>query len=94
MTTHRTHGRPGVGIMVLMPRSSAQSDFVIQSETEVFAEPVQLPHEADPIALPKAIWRSNLASARATKLVYWFVGLALFLLVLMTVIGPHIPSGE
>jgi hypothetical protein len=77
-----------------MPRSSAQSDFVIQSESEVFAEPVRMPAEADPVTLPKAIWQTDLASARATKIVYWFVGLTLLALLLLTVIGPHIPSGE
>ena len=76
-----------------MPRSSAQSDFVIQSEHEVFSEPA-LPPQADSVSLPKASWHTNLASARATTLVYWFVGLTLLTLVLLTVIGPHIPSGE
>ncbi len=77
-----------------MPRSSAQSDFVIQSENEVFSEPVQLPPEADPVMLPQATWRTNLASTRATTVVYWFVGLTLFLLLVLTIVGPHIPSGE
>ncbi len=77
-----------------MPRSSAQSDFVIQSENEVFSEPVQLPPEANPVMLPMATWRTNLASTRATTLVYWLVGLSLLLLVVLTVVGPHIPSGE
>jgi hypothetical protein len=83
----------GVRIIGCMPRSSAQSDFVIQSEHEVFSEPALPPH-ADAVSLPKATWRSNLASARATTLVYWFVGLTLLSLLLLTVIGPHIPSGE
>jgi hypothetical protein len=77
-----------------MPRSSAQSDFVIQADGEVFDQPVQLPPEADPVALPKAIWRTPLASTRATKLVYWFVFLTLGMLLVLTVVGPHIPSGE
>lgn len=76
-----------------MPRSSAQSDFVIQSESEVFSEPA-LPPQADPVALPKATWNTHLASERATKLVYWFVGVTLFMLLVLTVVGPHIPSGE
>ena len=76
-----------------MPRSSAQSDFVIQSENEVFSEPVHLPPEADPVTLPMATWRTNLASTRATTVVYWFVAFALFALVVLTVVGPHIPSG-
>jgi hypothetical protein len=77
-----------------MARSSAQSDFVIRSEGEVFDQPVQLPPEADPVSLPKAQWISNLASARATKLVYWFVFLTLTILLLLTIVGPHIPAGE
>lgn len=76
-----------------MPRSSAQSDFVIQSESEVFSEPA-LPPQADAVALPKATWHTHLASERATKLVYVLVGLTLLMLMLLTVIGPHIPSGE
>jgi len=76
-----------------MARSSGQSDFVIQPDTEVFSEPV-LPPEADPVSLPKATWRTHLASARATKLVYWFVFLTLGLLLVLTIVGPHIPSGE
>ena len=60
----------------------------------MFSEPVQLPAEADPVALPKATWHTNLASARATTIVYWFVGVTLFLLLVLTVVGPHIPSGE
>lgn len=59
----------------------------------MFSEPA-LPPEADPVALPKATWQSNLASARATTFIYWFVGLSLLLLLIMTVVGPHIPSGE
>lgn len=77
-----------------MPRSSAQSDFVIRADDEVFDQPVQLPREADPVALPKATWVTNLASARATKLVYLFVAFTLLLLLVLTVVGPHIPSGE
>lgn len=80
-------------IIGCMPRSSAQSDFVIQSEHEVFSEPA-LPPEAGAVSLPKATWHTNLASSRATTLVYWFVGLTLLSLMLLTVIGPHIPSGE
>jgi len=75
-----------------MPRSSAQSDFVIRAEPEVFD--VELPRQADPVSLPRAIWVTHLASARATKIVMWFVGITLALLVVLTLVGPHIPSGE
>jgi len=73
-----------------MPRSAAQSDFVVHRHRE----PAPLPAEADPVALPTALWRTPLASERATRLVYWFVGVTLFLLMAVTVVGPHIPSGE
>lgn len=77
-----------------MARSAAQSDFVVRSDEEVFDQPVHLPPQADPVSLPKARWITNLASARATKLVYWFVFLTLAILLVLTVVGPHIPSGE
>jgi hypothetical protein len=77
-----------------MPRSSAQSDFVIRAEDEVFDQPVHLPSGANPVALPKAVWVTNLASARATNFVMWFVFVTLALLLVLTVVGPHIPSGE
>ena len=75
-----------------MPRSSAQSDFVIQAAPEVFE--VELPPETNAVSLPKATWRTNMASARATKWVLAFVFLTLLLLLVLTVVGPHIPGGE
>ena len=75
-----------------MPRSSAQSDFVIRAEPEVFD--IELPKHADPVSLPRAVWVTHLASARSTKVVMWFVAITLALLVVLTLVGPHIPSGE
>lgn len=78
-----------------MPRSSAQSDFVIRADDEVFDQPEPPAREAPSgSALPKALWVTNLASERATKLVYLFVAFTLLLLLVLTVVGPHIPSGE
>ncbi len=55
---------------------------------------MKLPPQADLVSLPKATWRTHLASARATKIVYWFVFLTLAMLLVLTLVGPHIPSGE
>lgn len=71
-----------------MPRNAAQSDFVYRSP-----DPEPEP-EPGPDGLPRAVLRSNEASAFATKWVMratWFVLVALALL---CAIGPHIPSGE
>jgi hypothetical protein len=75
-----------------MPRSAAQSDFVVDPEPEVFDEP--LPPDVDPVSLPRAVLRSNEATARATKIVMTMTWIVLGALVLLTLIGPHIPSGE
>ena len=53
-----------------------------------------MPKVAEPVMLPKASLWSNLASARATKWVLGFVAFVLLALLLLTLIGPHIPSGE
>ena len=62
-----------------MPRSSMQSDFVVNRE---------------PAELPRAVVRSTEASARATKVVMTFTWIMLAVLALICAIGPHIPSGE
>jgi hypothetical protein len=88
-----------------MPRSSAQSDFVFTSgetdgaaadaaEMAIAVELEQLPPAAQPVALPKATLRTRFASARATKWVMGFTFFVLAILVIMTIVGPHIPSGE
>ena len=76
-----------------MPRSSAQSDFVFTAAPPVDEE-VELPETAKVVGLPKAIWKTRFASKRATVWVYTFVALTLFALLVLTLVGPHIPSGE
>jgi hypothetical protein len=75
-----------------MGRTSGQSDFVF--ERPVDPEDVALPKIADPVTLPKATLWANLASSSATKWVLGFVALTLILLLVLTLVGPHIPSGE
>jgi hypothetical protein len=38
--------------------------------------------------------RKNQAGSTATKVVYILVAIVLFALIIMTVVGPHIPAGE
>ena len=54
-----------------------------QSDLEVAREP-----------LPQAKLVSNEASALATRIVLWATLLLLLAFALLTVIGPHIPTGE
>jgi hypothetical protein len=79
-----------------MPRSAAQSDFVVQA-----APPPEVEEPVGPIGeatgvveLPRAVHRSPFASARATRLVMAFTFIVLGALLLLTIIGPHIPAGE
>lgn len=46
------------------------------------------------VELPRAAIRTPFASAAATRLVMTFTFLVLGVLVLLTLIGPHIPAGE
>ena len=55
---------------------------------------VELPGIAKPVELPRAVLQSNEASALATKIVMTVTWLALGILVLLTLVGPHLPSGE
>lgn len=57
------------------------------------AEDVELPAAADAVGLPRATVRTNQASARATRIVLTLTWIMLTILVLMLLIGPHIPSG-
>jgi hypothetical protein len=75
-----------------MGHSSGQSDFVFEKPAD--PEDIELPKIADPITLPKASRWEHLASAGATRWVLGFVFLALVMLVVLTLVGPHIPSGE
>ncbi len=85
-----------------MPRSPLQSDFVIQ---EPEPEAPELDPDGPPIGeatavvemprrIPFAVWRTNQASSRATKIVMTATWIALAILLLMCLIGPHIPAGE
>jgi hypothetical protein len=87
-----TGGR-GAGITISMPRSAAQSDFVVvQRPPEPYDFPAGPIGEAtDPVELPRATLRSPEASARATRLVMAFTFLVLAALALLTMIGPHVP---
>lgn len=89
MTTRHRVNRPGIRIIAFMPRSSAQSDFVIAAPPK----PVELPESADAVSLPRATWRTPFASKRATFWVYAFVALTLLALFVVTMIAGHIPSG-
>ena len=48
----------------------------------------------DAVELPRAVIRSPFASERATRLVMAFTFIVLGALLLLTMIGPHIPAGE
>jgi hypothetical protein len=77
-----------------MPRSAAQSDFVVVSqprEVEVPAGPIG--EATGPVELPRAVLRSPEASARATRVVMTFTFIVLGALALLTLIGPHVPAG-
>jgi hypothetical protein len=79
-----------------MPRSQAQSDFVVYPAAAPTdgTQPVEPVDEAAPGALPPAALRSVEASATATRWVMALTWFMLILLVLLCLIGPHIPSGE
>jgi hypothetical protein len=77
-----------------MPRSSAQSDFVIQSAPEEVLHVGPIGEATSPVELPRVVLRSSEASARATRVVMTFTFVVLAVLVLLTMIGPHIPAGE
>ena len=72
-----------------MARGEGASDFVFKSPE---AEPVELPPKAQVVELPKV--DPDQASARSTRWVMWFMVAVLLALVVLTVVGPHIPSGE
>jgi len=73
-----------------MPRSPAQSDFVIASEPRA----VELPAVARVVELPRMVIRTNEAGELATRWVMRLTILALALLAILCAVGPHIPSGE
>jgi hypothetical protein len=81
-----------------MPRSAAQSDFVVQARPpqDLDLEPPAGPigDATGPVELPRMMLRTPFASARATRLVMGFTFIVLAALALLTMIGPHIPAGE
>jgi hypothetical protein len=91
---HMTRGRDP-GITIDMPRSAAQSDFVVTAPPREEASPAApIDGATGPVDLPRAQLRSTEASARATRLVMGFTFIVLSVLALLTMIGPHIPAGE
>ncbi len=77
-----------------MPRSPYQSDFAVVREPEPVVETLDNIAGIDAVQLPRAVLRSNEASARSTKIVMTLTFVMLAILVLICAIGPHIPSGE
>jgi hypothetical protein len=76
-----------------MPRSSAQSDFSVDRLPDPAAV-VELPPVAGPVSLPRAELRSTEASAVATRWVMRATLLLLLALLILCLVGPHIPAGE
>jgi hypothetical protein len=77
-----------------MPRSSAQSDFVVGPAPVELDASEPLPDGADGAALPVAVVRTSRASERTTRWVMRLTWFMLAVLALICAIGPHIPSGE
>ena len=75
-----------------MPRPPGQSDFVFEQPVEIVD--VELPEEARVVQLPRATAISKFASAGATKWMLILTAAMLIALVLLLMIGPHIPAGE
>jgi hypothetical protein len=75
-----------------MARSPFQSDFVVHRDEP--PPPVELPEQAGAVMLPPATLRSPEASARATRWVMILTFIVLAALLVITVVGPHIPTGE
>jgi hypothetical protein len=75
-----------------MARSPYQSDFVVHRDEP--PPPVALPREADAVALPDAKLMSPEASAKATRWVLILTFVVLAALVVLCMVGPHIPAGE
>jgi hypothetical protein len=54
---------------------------------------VELPGAVDAVGLPRVRVRTNQASGRATRIVLTLTWIMLAILVLLCLIGPHIPAG-
>jgi hypothetical protein len=75
-----------------MPRSEAQSDFaVVRPPAPVV---IELPEIAGAVSLPRAQVRTTEAGAFATRWVMRATLLLLLALIVLCMIGPHIPAGE
>ncbi|MBX3156725.1 MAG: hypothetical protein KF773_12035 [Deltaproteobacteria bacterium] len=77
-----------------MARSSAQSDFVFTPGETMEPAEIEPPDRTSPIALPQAKVRTRFASTRLTRIVMGVTFFMLFVLTILTIVGPHIPSGE
>jgi hypothetical protein len=80
-----------------MPRSAAQSDFVVQASPREEDEALPagpIGEGTSPVELPRAVLRTRFASDRATRFVMTLTFVVLAVLVLLTLIGPHVPAGE
>jgi hypothetical protein len=77
-----------------MPRSAAQSDFVVEAPPREELPVGPIGEATGPVELPRMLLRTPFASARATRLVMGFTFVVLAILALLTMIGPHIPAGE
>lgn len=74
-----------------MPRAAGQSDFVPERPPE---PDELLPLAAKTVLLPKVSLWTQVASSRSTKWVLIFVAVVLLALLVLTMVGPHIPAGE
>jgi len=75
-----------------MPRSAAQSDFAVVRAPDPVV--IELPELAAAVTLPRAQVHTTEAGAFATRWVMRATLLLLLALVILCMIGPHIPSGE
>jgi hypothetical protein len=88
-------GEPGHGIRIGMPRSAAQSDFVVESApVELVMVEGPIGDGTEPVELPRMEWRTTEASSRATRVVMTFTFIVLAALAVLALVAPHIPSGE
>jgi hypothetical protein len=77
-----------------MPRSAAQSDFIVERPVEVPVLTGPIGEGTAMVELPRATVRTTEASERATR---WVMGVTFFMLAILTIlcmVGPHIPAGE
>jgi hypothetical protein len=81
-----------------MPRSAAQSDFVVHATPPAAAAEAAvvgpIGDGTGPVELPQAVVRTPFASAAATRVVMTFTFVVLAVLAVLALVGPHIPAGE